>query len=56
MSSIISKYILTKDQYNLKEYPLISSLESSMGMSLSFILLLIYKNEDRKNKKNNCEI
>ena len=46
--SIIYKYILTKDKSNLKEYPLLLSLGSSIGMSLSFILLLIYKNENKK--------
>ena len=55
LTHIFLKYILTKDKSNLEEYPLILSLESSMGMSLSFILLFIYKNGNKKNKKNNIK-
>ena len=49
LSCIIVKFILSKDKSNLEKYPLIISLESSMGMSLSFILLLIYKNDKKTN-------
>ena len=56
LTSIILKYILLrKDTSIIKDFPLIISLESSMGMSLSFILLLIYRNENKKNKKINFE-
>jgi hypothetical protein len=50
--SILFKFLLKKTKSNLSSYPLILSEESSMGMSLAFILLLIYKKKDKKNINN----
>ena len=49
--SIVLKIILTQSKSNLISNPLILGLDSSLGMSLSFILLIIYKNKN-KNKNN----
>ena len=52
LMSILFKFLLKKTKSNLSSYPLIISEESSMGMSLAFILLLIYKKKDKKNINN----
>ena len=58
--NFILKIILHFSNSKLSEYPLISSMAASLGMSLSFILLIIYKiknkNEENNDKVNTCQI
>ena len=55
--SIILKFTITHSECDLPPNPLILALDSSLGMSLSIILLIIYKIKNRNirntNKKNN---
>ena len=62
--SIFLKIIITHGKSKLISNPLILGLDSSLGMSLSFILLIMYKNKNinknniiqKKNRNKKCDV